>query len=190
MFNRVFTKASEGEQQQLLLLQVPASDNENDEMTNSQTTAYNASLDHQYLNEENQAVFLSSNAIPVTTCVTVTSDDQVLEVQIEQDPEEQEQDLEQDQDMAQEEEDKEVVELEEARITDEEQDYANHENDNETKVDDETNEAVNNISGGETPWNITNDGVIVVNQSNYKRKIMSIDMPKEEGEEVMELEDT
>jgi hypothetical protein len=190
MFNRVLAKASEGEQQQLLLLQVPASDNENDEMTNSQTTAYNASLDHQYLNEENQAVFLSSNAIPVTTCVTVTSDDQVLEVQIEQDPEEQEQELEQDQDMGQEEEeDKEVTELEEARITDEEQeDYANHENDNETKVDDETNEAVNNISGGES-WNITNDGVIVVNQSNYKRKIMSIDMPKEE-EEVMELEDT
>jgi len=185
-FDRVLAKAQEGDQQQLLLLQVPANDNESDEMTDSQTSAYNTNLDHHYHNDENQAVFLSSNAIPVTTCVTVTSDDQVVELQIEQDPEEQE--LEQEQNIEHDQEDREMVELEEARITDEEQeDYECNPNQNQPKIDDETNEAVNAISADQTSWNITNDGVIVVNQSKYKRKLMSVDKTEEEGEEEMEF---
>lgn len=110
-------------------------------------------LEHHYHNEDNQTLFLSSNAIPVTTCVTVSSEDQVLEVQL-QNETEQELDDEREE-MA------EQMESEEANVAEGEHDYAVHDN------SDETNEAVNALKysvGNE--WNLTSDGIILMNQSS------------------------
>lgn len=75
----VLAKAQGEEQQpQLLLLQVPFNEGDGESSSEPTFAAY----------DEQQEVFLSSTAIPVTTCVTVGADDQVLEVQIEQDEQE------------------------------------------------------------------------------------------------------
>ena len=159
---RLLAKGQDGEQQQLLVLQVPANDNDGeDSQCSHQITPYNPSMDHQYHNDENQAVFLSSNAIPVTTCVTVSSEDQVLEVQMENADDE-----------------KQLNEIEK----DNEEELKPQENNSE--ADDETAEAISTIPAEERDWQTgVNDGVIVVNQSQLKRKIESND----ESEEVMEL---
>ncbi|CAG2104791.1 unnamed protein product, partial [Medioppia subpectinata] len=125
----VLAKGQEGEGQQLLVLQVPANDNDGDDSQSSgnQLIEYNPNVDHHYHNDENGAVFLSSNAIPVTTCVTVTSDDQLLEVQLEQND-----DNEMDESC-----DERAEELEEVRADDRE--------DIEMREEDETNEAITTI---------------------------------------------
>lgn len=162
IYSRLLTKAQDGEQQQLLVLQVPANDNEGEDSQSShQITSYNPSLDHQYHNDDSQAVFLSSNAIPVTTCVTVSSEDQVLEVQMENVSE-----------------DKEINDI---KVSEQISPVPVNENDAGT---DETTEAVSTIPAEERDWQTEeNSGFMVVNQSQSKRKLE----PNDESEEVIKL---
>ena len=153
-FFRLLAKGQEGEGQQLLVLQVPSNDNDGDDTQTSchQITAYNPNLDHQYHNDENQAVFLSSNSIPVTTCVTVSTDDQVLEVQLEHNQE------------------RDISELEEVRASDAEQELIDDESDQQLRGDDETNEAVSTIPAEEKDWKIYSQELVVSNSYQNKRK--------------------
>ncbi|XP_054162316.1 uncharacterized protein LOC128960269 [Oppia nitens] len=152
----LLAKSQEGDGQQLLVLQVPANDNEGEDSqltSESQVIEYNPNVDHHYHNDENGAVFLSSNAIPVTTCVTVTSDDQLLEVQLEPNGE--------------------LLSKQRVIITEdgeyEEEDGTNDNEDNDITNKDETNEAVNRIPAEERDWNDYANEVSANNQS-IKRK--------------------
>lgn len=109
-------------------------------------------MDHQYHHQEEQPhVFLNSNSIPVTTCVTVSGDEQELvEVQFQdQDEHEREHDIEGKTEM-----------VNDAIFS-------------KRNVSSETKEAVSSITTAS--WN---DGVIVFSENAFKRKAQVLDDEK------------